>query len=331
MERLRVGRATEEEVAGLDEKVGRLVWMARARRTSERYKSVVEEFQVFSEWSGVERGKVFPAAEKTVERFVAYLEMTGSSGGVGEALAAISAWHKDQGMPSPVGGHRIIHAAKGAARVWAEAEREGRKRDPFPVLALKRWIQRGPGAQSLGGVTYERWLRDAAMVAVGLRLMLRPAEIAGIRRRDVRFDEKGWLWVKIKKRKNDQLGQRGWDPIEPVEGSMTCVVRLMRACLDGLKGSGVGPEAPIFYSLRTNKAISGAVVNTVVKYMVKETGGSEEVAGHSLRIGGCCMGMTGGLSMAELRAIGGWTSNAIRHYLRSQACAEGKASERMGF
>jgi hypothetical protein len=273
--------------------------------------------------------EVFPATEKTVGMFVAYLEMSGSSGGVSEALAAIAAWHKDRGMQAPIGAHRVQYAAKGAARVWAESEREGRRRDPFPIWALKKWVL--GGAQSVRKISYERWVRDAAMVAVGLRLMLRPAEIAGIRRRDIRFDEKGWLWVKIKKRKNDQLGQRGWDPIEPVEGSATCAVRLLRACVEGLKQSGEGPEAPIFYNLRTYRAISGGVVNTVGDDMVTALGGTEEVAGHSLRIGGCCMGMSGGLSMAELRAIGGWTSNAIRHYLRSQACAEGKASERMGF
>ena len=166
------------------------------------------------------------------------------------------------------------------------------------------------------------------MVALGMRLMLRPSELVGLRRRHVRFDERGWMWVKIVKRKNDQLGQRGEDPVEPVPGSPSCVVRLMRDLLDAGVG---GPDTAVFLSLTTGKSISTSVVCSTAKHMVMKAGLADVVSGHSLRIGGCCQGLAAGLSMAELRAIGGWTSQAIRHYLRSVVCAENGASSRMGF
>ena len=205
--------ATEEDLAEMEASVTYMIEMARARRTQERYEGIVKEFKMFSRWIGL-KGEALPAEAKTVERFVGWLEMSGSPGGFPEAVAALGAWHKDRGYVSPTENHRVRYAMKGAARIWAQSKPEGRRRDAFPMAALKDWVRAKPSK-----VSQLRWRRDAAMVALGMRLMLRPSELVGLRRRHVRFDERGWMWVKIVKRKNDQLGQRGEDPVEPVPGS----------------------------------------------------------------------------------------------------------------
>ena len=123
---------------------------------------------------------------------------------------------------------------KGAAKIWAQSRPEGRRRDGFPIEALRFWVDTEP-IGVVGGkrdaACRRRWLRDAALVGLGMRLMLRPSELVGLKRKHIRFDEKGWMWVRIEKRKNDQLGLRGEDPVEPVEGSRLCVVKLVRAWL----------------------------------------------------------------------------------------------------
>jgi hypothetical protein len=45
MDQMRGGKAAREEVVALDEKLERLIGMARARRTNERYRSVVRSSQ----------------------------------------------------------------------------------------------------------------------------------------------------------------------------------------------------------------------------------------------------------------------------------------------
>jgi hypothetical protein len=322
---LRRGTAEPEDLQKLDARLDTLIGMARARGTQVRYEKILQEFESFAAWVGEE--KALPASEVMVRRFIAYLEMSGSPGVVGEAVAALGGWHRDRGLETPTESHMVRYAVKATKKIWAESKGEGRRRDPFPLEALREWVRCKPE-----GVNQQRWVRDAAMVALGLRLMLRPSELAGIRRKHIRLDGKGWLWVKIAKRKTDQLGQRGEDPIEPVKGSPTCVVRLVRALMNDM-GPEVSPEAFLFVSLTTGKGISTSVVNTTVKHMVEKSQTTKEcvVAGHSLRIGGCVAGMMGGFTMAQLKAVGGWCSKAMRAYLRSVSCASEGASQKMGF
>jgi hypothetical protein len=324
MQALRGKRAEEGELQKLDERMNGLVGLARARVTQSRYDDFMKEFQMFAEWVGG-GAQTLPASEEMVRRFIAYLEMTGSPGQVVEAVNAIAAWHRDRGVESPTVSHRVKYAVKATTKIWAETKGEGTRRDPFPIEALKEWVRECPK-----GVKRTRWVRDAAMVGVGLRVMLRPSEIVGIRLKHIRFDDNGWMWLKIAKRKNDQLGQRGEDPVEPVPGSDTCVVKLVHDLLKDL-GPSASPESFLFTSISTGQGVSTSVVNSTVKHMVKKSSSNARVAGHSLRIGGCVLGMMAVFTMAQLKAIGGWCSKAMRAYLRSVSVASEGASNKMGF
>lgn len=324
---LTAGRLSVQEMQCLDQRAEDLLERARQRQTNELYAGWLEELECFAGAVGI--GRALPASTKLVCRFLCFLEMTGSAAATGAAKSAISAWHSDRDLSDPCKANSVKQVLKGAARVAAESRREskGHRRDPFPLEALRRWVAKCPK-----GVTRRRWIRDAAMVAVGLRLMLRPSELTGLRRGDIR-EKDGWFWVKIHKRKNDQLGQRGEDPIEPVRGegveAPLCPVRLLRMCLDEV--TGPNESDPVFPSL-TSGFLSKTIVNSSVKYMVSVTGIEDcVVAGHSLRVGGSCLGMSAGFTMSELRAIGGWESKAQRAYLRSLTCAQNGATARMGF
>jgi len=52
--------------------------------------------------------------------------------------------------------------------------------------------------------------------------------------------------------------------------------------------------------------------------------------GHSIRITGACLAVLGGMSLEQVKAIGGWRSNVVETYLRGLVAVASGASARMG-
>jgi len=72
-------------------------------------------------------------------------------------------------------------------------------------------------------------------------------------------------------------------------------------------------------------------ISAVVKRVAEHAGLDGNYSGHSLRIGGATAAVAGGMSMEQIRAIGGWESDAVFLYLRAVGPAMAQASKRMGF
>jgi hypothetical protein len=70
------------------------------------------------------------------------------------------------------GVNRVGAVAKG---MWVH--------EPFPVLALASLVARNGGVNGPPGP----WLRDAAVIALGMRTMARASELAAVRLEDVRW------------------------------------------------------------------------------------------------------------------------------------------------
>jgi len=78
------------------------------------------------------------------------------------------------------------------------------ERDPFPMAALRAHVRRGARGDRL-------WLRDAFLVALGLRTMRRAAELGALRVEDVRWlPDRRVLHVFIRSSQVDQAG-RGFE------------------------------------------------------------------------------------------------------------------------
>ena len=56
----------------------------------------------------------------------------------------------------------------------------------------------------------------------------------------------------------------------------------------------------------TGRSISGQAVNAIVKRVANHAGLVGRYSGHSMRIGGATAALQGGMSMEQIRAIGGW-------------------------
>lgn len=114
----------------------------------------------------------------------------------------------------------------------------------------------------------------------------------------------------------------------PIELTLheTCPARIIWSFVRKTKD----PERHIFLST-TGRPLSAAGVSTIVKKVAKWAGVDCHVSGHSLRIGGATAALAAGMSMANIKALGEWSSDAVLRYLRSVAAAQMGASEQMGF
>jgi len=136
----------------------------------------------------------------------------GNSGGPGMARSALVAPSAlfGQGLASPGNpGFR-------AARLAADHKPWPKERAPFPVAALLSHVA-SPRISSSAG------FRDAALVSVGLRLMLRPGELVKLRLEDVRFEDDG-VKVRMGRSKANQKAERKPSLVEPSK-SPACPVK----------------------------------------------------------------------------------------------------------
>jgi site-specific recombinase XerD len=260
-----------------------------------------------------------PAGEEAIFAFVAWLEIQGKGRRASHHVAAISWVHRRKGLMDFTKATRVRMALQGVARVEAEEKME--VRSPFPLEALKAWVR---GRRK--NITV-REHRDPALVALGIRCMRRPGELAELKVRHVQPYEKG-MKIFLAKSKTDQTMEGRWLHVDAVPGSDTCPVLLLAKYL-GTRGK-LHHNEPLFASSK-GRHLSSSAVSSVVRNMATAAGRTEKVSGHSLRIAGATLAVRGGMSMPEICAIGGWKSEAVLRYLRDCAVAQRGGSALMGF
>jgi integrase len=321
-ERTKIGKSMGGyfPMSSVKQNVQALIEDSRAASTKKIYKGNWEYFEKWCSWVNM---RPFPATVSTVITFASWYEMTGRGASVAKVLAAITAVHEDRGVISPVRDTRVQKLLKGAARRAAEDKDFVPERDPLPVKALHEWIFRKPV-----GLSEKIWKRNGAILALGLRCMRRPVELTWLKRRDVKGWKNGLLWIRIPKSKTDQFGKGKLVPIDRVSGSRTCPAKIVWDYFCQNKDQPA--NAYLFLSVR-GKQLSAAAVSSIVKKAARHAGLDGRYTGHSLRIGGVTAAVTGGLTMAQLRGIGDWESNAVRYYLRALSAATTRASSKMGF
>ncbi len=86
----------------------------------------------------------------------------------------------------------------------------------------------------------------------------------------------------------------------------------------------------IFLSVNGGQLTTGALCS-IVKRVAAHSSVKGKFSGHSLRIGGATAAMMGGFTLEQIRAIGGWESDAVFRYIRAAGPAQLGASEVMGF
>ena len=276
-----------------------------------------------------------------VANILVWREMTGKAHEVERLYNAIRVVYASRNLSMP-DSPLAREVVKGSRRIHAE-EKSDIDRVEFPILEFKRYCLLNEGR------TRTR-IRDKCLLAIGLRCMRRPSELAAFKRRHFRWVapalagwaspvgalpgfENKWLRVYVRSQKNDQEAKGQFILIEPT-WSYSCPCRLLcdylREFQFDIGDTAFGGE-PLFVSLNCSQVgISSGVVNSAVKRVAKILGLGLNVTGHSLRIGGCTAAAAAGIPMEIIRVIGGWFSDAMIGYIRAMAAPALFVTERMG-
>jgi len=276
-----------------------------------------------------------------VANLLVWREMTGKVHEVERLYYAVRAVYatRNLSMPDSPLAREVV---KGSRRIHAE-EKKDIDRVEFPIAEFKKYCQLPEGR-------LRTRVRDRFLLALGLRCMRRPSELAKFKRRHVSWVapslagwvpthtalpgfENKWLRVYVRSQKNDQEANGQFILIEPT-WSVACPCRLLVDYLLEFKfqigSTGQGDE-PLFVSLNDNVSpITSGAVNSAVKRVAKVLGLGPNVTGHSLRIGGCTAAAAAGIPMEIIRVIGGWFSDAMLGYIRAAAAPALFVTQRMG-
>ena len=295
-----------------------LIRAARAGSTWMRYDQLWRGFAAFCDINSV---TCLPATPDTVVLYLVHLVNSGRGASAGAVLAAVKASHLEAELPDPTSARSVKLAAEGAARLAAEVKPWPRERLPFPVEALRLFLKSPAFREPLG-------LRDAALLAVGLRLMLRPGELTKMKMADLRFEEGGVL-VRLGRTKADQKAERRPVFIEEVS-ARHCPVKLSRELIRRRKAEGATDSNLVFVS-HSGTSLSSSAVTSIVRRVAELAGVKGRFSGHSLRIGGASAALAGGLSVDQVKAVGGWKSDTVKQYLAPVLLSSTSVSQLMGF
>lgn len=294
----------------MDQRVRRLAEGSLAPSTWVTYQREWRLFQAFAE---VEKASPLPASAELVGRYVAWMVEMGRGGMTSVAVAAVGKIHDLEGKQNPIGGRWLRMVVEGAEREAAKGRRI-RPRDPLPVSAVLQFASQPQGAL---------WLRDLAVLVLGMRAMRRAAELRALRQDDVWFKD-DVLVVRVCRQKNDQKAAGQLVYIEPT-GKLTCPVGVMREYLRQR-----GEHQGWLFEADGGRQLSTGAISSIVKKVASNAGLKGWFSSHSLRIGGATAAMAGGMTKEQIKAIGGWTSDAVDRYLRAVEPLQQGASRLMG-
>ena len=276
-----------------------------------------------------------------IANLLAWREMTGKAHEVERLFNAVRVVYATRNLTMP-DSPLAREVVKGSRRIHAE-EKKDIGRVEFPVAEFARYCALSEGR-------LRTRVRGKCLLALGLRCMRRPSELAAFKRRHVcwvtpslaswssahpapRGFENKWLRVYVRCQKNDQEANGQFILIEPT-WSASCPCRLLVEYLQEFSfeiGQSIQGDKPLFVSLNGNVSpITSGAVNSAVKRVAKILGLGLNITGHSLRIGGCTAAAAAGIPMGIIRVIGGWFSDAMLSYIRAAAAPALSVTQRMG-
>ena len=144
------------------------------------YSAAFGLFEFFTKSYGAQ---ALPAAADTIFSFIAWLEVQEKGRRVPHHIAAVLWMHKKKGLTDYTKAVKVQMALQRVAR--CEAQEKMDVRSPFPLEALKKWVEGTCKIHSM------EELRDPAIVALGIHCMHRPRELCEFKVRHVKEDACG--------------------------------------------------------------------------------------------------------------------------------------------
>ena len=287
---------------------------SRAPSTMEKYAYHWVRFRDFCVSTGV---RFIPASPLHVALYLTHKLSTAKTATALEGPRdAISAFHKNAGLPSPTLNPLVQAVIHGAKRMLAQPVQ---KKEPLELGHVQTIVTRF----AFAGAPLQD-LMICTAIAVGFFGFFRYSDLAEITVDNVQFHSTHAA-VFLPKRKNDQQRQGGWTLLAACPGTAWCPVALLRRLI--LAGRLTGPR-PVFADaygtgfLLTPLPYHRARELMLAKFTVIGLAASH-FGTHSLRAGGATLAANLGVDDKLWMEHGGWRSqSAALGYVRTSVAAK---------
>jgi integrase/recombinase XerD len=261
------------------------------------------DFTVFAKWCA-ERGiQPLPASITLICGFLADQTATSSPATLKRRLAGIRKIHRLLRMPDPTDDEDVVIALRRAKRA--------RPCRPAQALGLTRQRRDALIAACGEGLIGHR---NRALVAVGYDTLCRRSELVALRLEDLEPRPRGGFSVLVRRAKNDPfgMGRTAWISRAGAE--------FLKAWLEMAEIEEGPMFRPVYRGVPTRRYMNGGTVTRVLKDLAVRAGlpgpQSEQISGHSLRIGAAQDLMSDGRDLLTIMRAGGWKStNVVSRYV----------------
>ena len=302
------------------ETVHRLLRASVAPETRRAYSS---RLKCFFSWCEDEGILAFPASLEILSAYIAHLADTGAAcSTVGQTMAAISAAHKAEGLPSPTDSLLIKKLIKGYRREHGIAPLRKDAATVDVIRALMATLHDGS----------PKAIRDAAIIALGFAGAFRRSELSALNMEDLKWtlrDDEEILLVEVRRSKTDQEGQGMVKAIFPGKEEDTSPTALLKRWLALL---GNPTDGPLFREILkggriTDKRLNAQSIRLIVKQAADATGLTLDLSAHSLRSGFVTTAIRQGKTERSImNQTGHRSSQTLRGYFQREDAIEDNAA-----
>lgn len=272
-------------------------------------------WRAFQAWCAEADRSALPAEPATLTEYVTHLtgrELSVST--IRQAVAAIRAAHFEAELEPPASAATTL-VLRGYSRRRALAGQRPRKAPPVVVDPLRAMVDTCDDSV--------RGRRDRALLLLGVAMMARRSELAGLHLEDAELVPEG-LSVLVRASKTDQAGVGRRVAIVPGDHVATCPVRSVRSWLDILADHGI-QTGRLLRSIdrhgNIGAGLSGDAVNRIVRARAVSAGveRADDYTSHGLRAGGATIAAYAGKTHSGIAGQGGWsqTSTVVLGYIRA--------------
>ncbi|MCK9895222.1 tyrosine-type recombinase/integrase [Frankia sp. AgB32] len=274
------------------------------------------QWRLFAAWCAEQGRRAAPATDATLAEYAAALVSAGAgAASIEQAIATIRTIHRQRKLtvPDTRGARDVLRAHR---RAQSDTGRRARKAPPAARDQLRAMVAACPEGP-LG-------IRDRALLVLGVAMMGRRSELAGLDLSDVDEVDEGLL-VYVRRSKTDQDAVGAEVAIPYGSHPDTCPVRAVRAWRALLTERGI-TDGPLLRAVDragriSPRRMSGDGINRIVRAAALRAGlpGADRYTAHSLRAGGATAAAKAGAQTAAIAEQGRWSlgSPVVHGYVRA--------------
>jgi len=157
----------------------------------------------------------------------------------------------------------------------------------------------------------EYYYRDLSLCILGMFALMRAAELADLRKKDLHYQSDGSFILSFLRKKADLDSSPTQIRIASLVGLKVPVITILRTYLTFVKN----PDDRLFYSSK-GKPLSASSISVILQTRLTSLNFTGVFTSHCLRVGGATFMAEQGKSESEIKSLGGWKGNTFLRYIR---------------